>query len=154
MSVGRSTTTYARAPQPGSARALSIPHISWSEPTIQGSANSSFHTGTRSSYGGQATRMPAKPSDELGDWALGTQQAHYGNSVCRLATFIHSAKQRDPKFSIESLNLFVLRRLCFWHLSLLVVKVAPAVVASLHTVHQCFTIFLSLGLSLLGLDHH
>ena len=90
--------------------------------------------------------MPAKPSDELGDWALGTQQAHYGNSVCRLATFIHSAKQRDPKFSIESLNLFVLRRLCFWHLSLLVVKVAPAAVASLHTVHQCFTISSSLGL--------
>ena len=37
---------------------------------VQGSVNPSFHTGTRSSYGGQATRMPAKSSDELDDWAL------------------------------------------------------------------------------------
>jgi hypothetical protein len=70
VSVGRSTTTLHGLLNLGASELSSIPHISWSEPTVQGSVNPSFHTGTRSSYGGQATRMPAKSSGELGDWAL------------------------------------------------------------------------------------
>jgi len=70
MSVGRSKTTPHRLVDLGASELSSIPHISWSEPSVQGSVNPSFHTGTRSSYGGQATRMPAKSSGEMGDWAL------------------------------------------------------------------------------------
>jgi hypothetical protein len=144
------STTHAQTHPPRSELS-SIPHISWSEPTVQGSVNPSFHTGTRSSYGGQATRMPAESSGVLGDWALQRSRPIAAIACVASPLFIHpldSAKEVRSKIQHQVPKSFrLVQALLLAPVTLLVVKVAPAVVeASLHTAHQCFTICPSLGL--------